>query len=165
MKWKSEFKYFHSRKWIWKCRLQNGGYFVSASMWWMTNYTKEALYLWKCIFYQMHCIDNRGLLGANDACVLVQYIKLIDLKSGSRKSAQIFRPAFLRIFAFFLPIAVNFLNVHILDLFYIVRVICFELSLTCYTMWLFFHKFDADILCVLFCRCENISILSTCHCM
>ena len=28
----SEFKHFHSRKSIWKCRLENGGHFVSASM-------------------------------------------------------------------------------------------------------------------------------------
>ena len=26
------FKHFHSRKYIWKCRLENGGHLVSASM-------------------------------------------------------------------------------------------------------------------------------------
>ena len=29
-----EIKHFHSRKSIWKCRLKNGGHFVSASMCW-----------------------------------------------------------------------------------------------------------------------------------
>ena len=32
VEFQSEFKHFHSRKCIWKCRLQNGVYFVSASM-------------------------------------------------------------------------------------------------------------------------------------
>ena len=32
MKFYLKFKYFHSRKCIWKCHLRNGGYFVSASM-------------------------------------------------------------------------------------------------------------------------------------
>ena len=26
------YSHFHTRKWIWKCRLQNGGHFVSASI-------------------------------------------------------------------------------------------------------------------------------------
>ena len=29
----SEFHHFHSRKCVWTCRLRNGGYFVSASIW------------------------------------------------------------------------------------------------------------------------------------
>ena len=32
MKFSSEFKHFHSRKCIWKCRLENGGHFVPVSM-------------------------------------------------------------------------------------------------------------------------------------
>ena len=28
----SKFKHFHSWKWFWKCRLRNGGHFVSTSM-------------------------------------------------------------------------------------------------------------------------------------
>ena len=32
MKFQSEFKYFHSRKCTWTCRLRNGVHFVSASM-------------------------------------------------------------------------------------------------------------------------------------
>ena len=32
MKSQSKFKHFHSRKCIWKCRLENGGHLVSASM-------------------------------------------------------------------------------------------------------------------------------------
>ena len=34
MKFYLKFKYFHSRKRIWKWRLQNGGHFVQATMYW-----------------------------------------------------------------------------------------------------------------------------------
>ena len=33
MKFESKYNIFHTRKWLLKCRLQNGGHFVPSSMW------------------------------------------------------------------------------------------------------------------------------------
>ena len=38
VKYHSKLEHFHSRKCIWKCRLENGGHFVSTSMCWV-NWT------------------------------------------------------------------------------------------------------------------------------
>ena len=59
MKSFSKFIHFHSRKCIWKCRLENGGYFVSASM----CYCFTPAFVIQC-FATMHFL----------ACYLVDHI-------------------------------------------------------------------------------------------
>ena len=46
MKYQRRLKYFHSRKGVWKCRLQNVGHFVSASMLWKTWWTSVLAGVW-----------------------------------------------------------------------------------------------------------------------
>ena len=45
VKLESEFYHFHSRKWIWTCRLRNGGHFVQGR--WVNEATTHHVMIWQ----------------------------------------------------------------------------------------------------------------------
>ena len=78
MKYQSKSIHFHARKCIWKCRLENGGQLVSASMYWY--FTIQGHHLPNCVY--------------NPYDVLIQYHTLRPRQNG-RHFPDIFKWIFL----------------------------------------------------------------------